>query len=355
MTVATRGPGLVPIALFGALLGALLVMPTAVPTASADPLASAQIAGTVTGAGGAVVPGTTEVYVLRRDEETGEWGSSGPRVFADAQGHYVASALVAGTYRLMFEPQGLDWLSEWWLGAPTFETATDLVLAAGEQRTGVDAELRPAARIIGTAHGPDGSPLASIEAIAWPSDDGPPNGHGRGGGSIGFGTYQIARLEPGTYRVQISDGHEVLPSEFWNDAATFAQATEVVVGLGQTVVLGDSVLGIASAPPMAAPVLVANQAKPTITGRPVVGRRLTAKAGTWTPAGVTYAYQWFAGGKAIKGATTAKLKLTKAQRGQKITVQVTASASAANSATATSKATKKVAPKPRRAAHRLAA
>ncbi len=339
MTVTTRGFHLVLITL----LGTLIAMPAAMAAASAAPLASGQIAGTVTGAGGVVVPGTTEVYVLRWDEDAGEWDDSGPRVFADDQGHYVASGLVAGTYRLMFEPQGIEWLSEWWDDARTFETATDLVLSADEQATGVDAELRPSARIIGTLHGPDGSALTTIDVLAWPSDDGPPNGHGRGGSSDASGAYRITRLEPGTYRVQFIDMSEVLPGEFWNDAPTFAQATDIVVGLGQTVTLGDSVLGAA-----APPVLVANEAKPRITGRPVVGRRLTATAGTWSPAGVSYAYRWFAGGKAIKGATKAKLKLTTATRGKKITVQVTASASGAISATATSKATKKVKPKPKR-------
>jgi hypothetical protein len=115
--------------------------------------------------------------------------------------------------------------------------------------------------------------------------------------------------------------------------------------------LGDSILGVAAAPT----VLVANTAQPTIEGRPVVGRRLTAKAGSWSPAGVSYAYQWFAGGRAINGATRAKLKLTSAERGKKITVQVTASASGATSGTATSKATKKVRPKPKREPQRYAA
>lgn len=326
-----------------AVLGALLALPASAPTASADPPPSGLISGTITGAGGVVVPGSTEIYVYRWDSVAGAWSSSTNRVFADDQGHYDASGLVAGTYRLMFEPQGLDWLSEWWTDARTLETATDIVLSDGEQRTGVDPELRPAGHIVGTLHRPDGSVVTQVDVIAWPSDDGPPNGHGRGG-SGPAGSYHIDRLEPGTYRVQLMDASGVLPGEFWNNAPTFAQATDVVVGLGQTVNLGDSVLGVAAAPP----VLVANTAKPTIAGKAVVGRRLTAKAGTWSPAGVSYTYQWFAGGKAIKGATTAKLKLTATEQGKKITVQVTASAPSATSATATSKATKKVKPKAKR-------
>ncbi|MDR0504896.1 MAG: carboxypeptidase-like regulatory domain-containing protein, partial [Bifidobacteriaceae bacterium] len=66
--------------------------------------------------------------------------------------------------------------------------------------------------------------------------------------------------------------------------------------------------------------------KPSISGKAKVGKTLTAKAGTWQT-GVTKAYQWFANGKAIKGATKAKLKLTKKLSGKRITVKVTGSLS----------------------------
>ena len=62
--------------------------------------------------------------------------------------------------------------------------------------------------------------------------------------------------------------------------------------------------------------------KPTIGGRPLVGRTLTARPGAWTR-GTTFTYAWFADGTAIKHATATKLVLTKAQRGKRITVRVT--------------------------------
>ncbi|MFD0077803.1 glycoside hydrolase Chb [Streptomyces sp. NPDC127166] len=51
---------------------------------------------------------------------------------------------------------------------------------------------------------------------------------------------------------------------------------------------------------------------------------MTAQVGTWTPAPTSYAYQWYANGRAISGATKATFVLTKAQRGLRITVRVTA-------------------------------
>jgi hypothetical protein len=43
-----------------------------------------------------------------------------------------------------------------------------------------------------------------------------------------------------------------------------------------------------------------------------VGPTLTASHGTWTPRPTSYTYQWYANGKAIKGATEAKLLLKSA-------------------------------------------
>ncbi|MFF9508061.1 hypothetical protein ACF1BU_19850 [Streptomyces sp. NPDC014724] len=83
--------------------------------------------------------------------------------------------------------------------------------------------------------------------------------------------------------------------------------------------------------------------QPTISGTAKVGRTLKAAQGTWTPAPTSYAYQWYANGKAIKGATKSSLTLKSAQRGQKITVKVTARRTGHASGSATSKATKAVA------------
>ncbi|MFD8008902.1 hypothetical protein [Streptomyces sp. NPDC058955] len=65
-------------------------------------------------------------------------------------------------------------------------------------------------------------------------------------------------------------------------------------------------------------------AAPYLTGTVRVGYTLTLNRGTWTPAPTSYAYQWYANGRAISGATGTAFKLAGAQRGQAITVKVTA-------------------------------
>ena len=70
--------------------------------------------------------------------------------------------------------------------------------------------------------------------------------------------------------------------------------------------------------------VITNVAAPVIEGTPKVGEPLTAAPGTWTPAG-SYAYQWLADGAPITGATAAQYVPTPAQRGKRLTLQVTAS------------------------------
>lgn len=86
-----------------------------------------------------------------------------------------------------------------------------------------------------------------------------------------------------------------------------------------------------------------NTTVPTITGDPVVGETLTATSGTWSPEPDTWAYQWYADGVAIDGATGETLTLTAAQEGTGITVTQTASKAGYDDDAITSAATVPVA------------
>ncbi|MFP7834047.1 cell wall-binding repeat-containing protein [Marisediminicola sp. LYQ134] len=78
---------------------------------------------------------------------------------------------------------------------------------------------------------------------------------------------------------------------------------------------------------------------PKITGSPLVGKTLTAAPGTWGPAPVTLKYQWYAGGKAIAGATKKTHLVTSYDVGTRVTVKVTGSKSGYRSVAKTSAAT----------------
>ena len=81
---------------------------------------------------------------------------------------------------------------------------------------------------------------------------------------------------------------------------------------------------------------------PTIKGTAKVGKKLTAKAGSWKPTGVKLTYQWYRNGKKIAKATKSAYTLKAADKGTKITVKVKGTKSGYTSATLTSQATAKV-------------
>ncbi|MFN8168063.1 MAG: hypothetical protein U0S36_04700 [Candidatus Nanopelagicales bacterium] len=67
---------------------------------------------------------------------------------------------------------------------------------------------------------------------------------------------------------------------------------------------------------------------PRITGTPRVGKRLTARTGTWSPSASAYRFQWLNNGKAIKGATKSTYVVKRGDRKDRISVRVTATRTA---------------------------
>jgi hypothetical protein len=88
--------------------------------------------------------------------------------------------------------------------------------------------------------------------------------------------------------------------------------------------------------------LVLTASTPSVDGKAKVGKTLTAKAGDWTD-GARLTYQWLVDGKAIKGADGRRLEVTKALKGDRISVTVTGTLVGYATVSRTSKATTKVA------------
>lgn len=80
---------------------------------------------------------------------------------------------------------------------------------------------------------------------------------------------------------------------------------------------------------------------PKISGTPKIGRKVTAKPGSWTP-GTKFSYQWYAGSKAIKGATRSSLKINAKLKRKTLKVKVTGTKAGYAKVAKTSKSTKKV-------------
>ncbi|MDP3890785.1 MAG: hypothetical protein Q8Q44_06120, partial [Nocardioides sp.] len=96
--------------------------------------------------------------------------------------------------------------------------------------------------------------------------------------------------------------------------------------------------GVAAAAEPVGPMV--NTAPPALAAAPQVGVRLAVSPGTWTPDPTSYTYRWMRDGAPIAGATAATYRPAAADRGRRLSVEVTATAPDAGSAAATSAATK---------------
>lgn len=90
------------------------------------------------------------------------------------------------------------------------------------------------------------------------------------------------------------------------------------VNSGGTTTVTSPALTVATGPALRA------TTAPAISGTAKVGKKLTAKAGIWTPAAQSYTYVWKRDGKAISGATKSTYTAVKADKGHKLSLTVTA-------------------------------
>jgi peptidoglycan/xylan/chitin deacetylase (PgdA/CDA1 family) len=111
-------------------------------------------------------------------------------------------------------------------------------------------------------------------------------------------------------------------------AATARTYTPVAADAGRTLsvrVTGTPAGGVGASATSAgvAITVVVTAGSPTISGTARVGRVLTANPGTWSPAGVTFTYQWLRNGVAISGATSRTYTVANADYLRMLSVRVT--------------------------------
>lgn len=128
--------------------------------------------------------------------------------------------------------------------------------------------------------------------------------------------------------------------------ATGAEYKQVVADAGRTVSVTVTATASGYTPYVssAARVVPLHATKaPRIKGTATVGRTLRLRStGTWTPRPSSYRYQWLRNGTVIKKATKTSYRLTRKDKGRRITVRVTARRSGVPAGVATSRPTAKV-------------
>jgi 5-hydroxyisourate hydrolase-like protein (transthyretin family) len=147
-------------------------------------------------------------------------------------GSYTVSGLPAGSYKVLFSSGG-PLLSQWYDNAPDAASATPVVVTVGGSTT-ADAVLQVGATVSGVVTDQAGHPVSNATVLVHPANG---QGYATGATTASDGSYSIAGLAPGSYKVEFQTDQatpNVAPA-WWNGAVTEAVATPLTLAVGQVV------------------------------------------------------------------------------------------------------------------------
>jgi hypothetical protein len=160
---------------------------------------AASIAGRVTAPNGVTPLADVDVMAYTFD---GSWWNVEGWDSTDTNGEYRLTGLAAGTYRVGFADNSGLYLDEYYHNATSLDTATDVIVPASTDVTGINESLTRAARILGTVRAADTQAgLADVPVSAFRFEVGSWNYKGETD-TDGTGSYVLGGLaETGLYAV----------------------------------------------------------------------------------------------------------------------------------------------------------
>jgi len=181
------------------------------------------ITGRVTGPGGA---GIQNIRVQIKDI----YGNNVATPLTDSNGDYSSGGLPAGTFRILFSNNGLDYVSEWYNDRYSLQTASDVTVLAGSPTSNVNAQLASSGTISGMVT--DGS--AGVSGVKVELYDTYLNSAGLSVMTDASGNYTLRAIPAGSYKVVFNPPTTGanLVREWFNDKPTPVAADIVNVTSG---------------------------------------------------------------------------------------------------------------------------
>ncbi len=178
-----------------------------------------------------------------------------------ADGSYRIGGLATADYTVHFQTTGSDLVAEYWDDAALRDDADAVAVVQGQDTPGIDAALAVGGTISGTVTVPAGVDPQSVyvQAYALSADGGADAGEPVGTNPGADGTYAVRGLPAGDYVVAFSSWSDLV-REYWDDAASFEEATPVTVtaagtrsGVDATLTTGGTISGTVTVPSGAHP------------------------------------------------------------------------------------------------------
>ena len=255
----------------------------------------------------------------------------------NSNGEYTIEGIPAGSYKVSFRPKEeckivcqptSNYVTQWWNGQATEETANSVTVEAGKTTSGINAELQAGGHISGklTTASIYPQPIANVDVcaeMARTNKEGEREYEGRCALTNGSGEYTISALASGGYEVDFTGAICTELSEHRTKCThpyigVIYQGVVSVTAPGTTSTINGSLLEVSPTKP-------ANTGAPALTGTAVVGKVLNCSTGSWANNPTSLSYGWLRNGVAIAGQTANTYTVQGADAGKGIACEVTAS------------------------------
>jgi hypothetical protein len=255
----------------------------------------------------------------------------------NSNGEYTIEGIPAGSYKVSFRPKeeckiicqpASNYVTQWWNGQSTEETANSVTVEAGKTTSGINAELQAGGHISGklTTASIYPQPIANVDVCAdtaRTNKEGEREYEERCALTNGSGEYTISALASGGYEVDFTGAICTELSEHR------AKCTHPYIGVIYQGVVSVTAPGITSAINGSllevSPTKPANTGAPALTGTAVVGKVLNCSTGSWANNPTSLSYRWLGNGVAIAGQTANTYTVQGADAGKGIACEVTVS------------------------------
>ncbi|MCB0080954.1 MAG: carboxypeptidase regulatory-like domain-containing protein [Caldilineaceae bacterium] len=184
---------------------------------------------------------SVQVQAYTDTDGDGTWQEKGESAYTRNDGTYTLCCLVPGIYRIGFTSSYHD--PEFYDNATTVGSATDVQVTANVTTADINAELAHKGRIRGHVTDQRGEPINHVWVRVYPNDGDGTWSWIQSGETGDEGAYTVEGLDRGTYRVAFAPGYgSGFYGEYYNNAATIEEATDIFVDKHDTVYDIDAVL-----------------------------------------------------------------------------------------------------------------